>query len=117
MLTDAEKEACRNATFTKGRGHGYGTPEEGLCPIGAVAVLRGATPYLYSGMEEYTFLDYESHSDGGGYYVSRANNRIAEKAQQDILDWIGVALGRKVKLREFLDGLALRGTAIFANLP
>ena len=117
MLTDAEKEACRNATFTKGRHHGYGSPEEGMCPIGAVAVLRGAVPYLYDGTHEYTFLDFVQHDSGvGGYYVSRTNDFIADQARRDILGWVGFPCTHK-GFCTFLDMLQSHGTSLFSNLP
>jgi hypothetical protein len=45
-LTFEEREACRHAPCTLGMPHGYGRPERGSCPIGAVAVMRGAVFWL-----------------------------------------------------------------------
>ena len=101
-LTDAEKQACCTATFTKGRGHGYGTPEDGYCPIGAVYTMRGGTLSLgpngeYSAMRR----------DVRGFYVPMFG-MIA--ARQDVLLWSGY---KTIGL--FLDALESRGTTIFPS--
>jgi hypothetical protein len=107
MLTEDEKQACRAAPFLKGVGHGYGTPTEGLCPIGTVAVLRGAVPRLYKGRDEYTFLEEGKE----GVLQPTANTAIALEAQKDVLAWTG-----HTSMILFLRALDEHGRSLFVGL-
>ena len=93
MLTDTEKHACRMASFRKGLGHGYGSPAEGYCPIGAVAVLRGAVMEInldLDGEYEYTSLQVSRITpDGFVMYTVGPCHEIVAQAEKDVLAWTG----------------------------
>ena len=100
MLTAAEKDACRTAPFRKGLGHGYGSPTEGYCPVGAVAVLRGAVMETDPLTGEYKSFHAKKTADGHIHFtLSPCNERVAQ-AEKDVLAWTGHA-----NMRTFLAAL------------
>ncbi len=102
MLTDAEKAAARTAPFRLGVGHGYGTPAVGYCPIGAVAVLRGAV--LAVGPDgEYSAYTWDAETRSCAPGPSMATIR---RATEDVLAWAGAAT-----LAAFLRAWAAQGAA------
>lgn len=102
MLTPTEKALCRAARFTKGIGHGYGTPEDGYCPIGAVAVHRGAA------LEVGPDGEYTGFVRRDGQWVESRWKGIIVNAQTDICAWAGYAY-----VWQFLQTLERDGVAIF----
>ena len=109
MLTEAEKEACRKNCYTIALRQGYGTPGHGICPVAAVAVLRGATLYVHPETGLYGFLDLERQPDGGaGDRAQEHNLALGARAEQDVMVWAGYT-----SLRVFLDALEAQGAAIF----
>ena len=90
MLTDGEKHACRTALFRKGLGHGYGSSANGYCPIGAVAVLRGAVMEI-NAKGEFTRLHAEQGLDGRVRYHAGPCDSIVAQAEKDVLAWTGHA--------------------------
>jgi hypothetical protein len=86
MLTPVERHAARTAPFRLGLGHGYGTPAVGLCPIGAVAVLRGAVLWVGPDGE---YSAYRLHRNGT--YVPSYHTPTIRRATEDVLAWSGYA--------------------------
>ena len=108
MLTEEEKEACRTATFTGGRGCGWGTSGFGLCPAGRVAVLRGATFCLPPGEDVYTPFEWAVSPIGAIVFRAGPDHVRAVQAMEDVLEWAGFATWDA-----FLDALEAKGVAIF----
>jgi len=113
MLTRKEQQVCRTARFTQGRDAiGYGTLEDGLCPLGTVIVLRGAPPHfrLRGGKHWCTFFTpYGLRNDGTeDWRLEEQNREIVDAVTADVLEWAGYP-----SVSTFLDALEEHGTAIF----
>ena len=95
MLTAAEKQACRTVTRTDWRQAAcYGTKEDGFCPIGAVAALRGVELYWWESRHHYSCLPEACCAVTGQRPRPMRRAEIAnydrfDAARRDVLTWVG----------------------------
>ena len=111
MLTTHEKQLCRAAPRLGHILEGYGSPAEGLCPIAAVAVSRGARLYIHPETGRTTFLDFGPQAPAQGGLVERSRGvdiGIYAQAEKDVLAWVGVDC-----LACFARALTVYGPALF----
>ena len=117
MLTAAEKQACRTVTRTDWRQAAcYGTKEDGFCPIGAVAALRGVELYWWESRHHYSCLPEACCAVTGQRPRPMRRAEIAnydrfDAARRDVLTWVGFLNDED----GFTRALAAQGTALFPN--
>lgn len=117
MLTKAEKQACRTVKRTDWRQLSYGTLEDGFCPIGAVARMRGITFYWHDDSRQFTSIPWECCLERGPAARPFTRDEIAnyerfQAIKGEVLAWAGFA-----DEGLFVKAFAVHGTSIFPPEP